>query len=450
MAGKTPYNHDLIRLDPFLVLPIELAQVVTTLLDFKSLVLCLRVCKHWNRFLSSLTPLWRDLDLSLARKAVSERAITSYIRRSKGSTTNVLISQRAVTDASLKPILSRIATTCKEIKRLEIRLNGPPIVGITETIPIAQSLTTLILHCVLRFEAASMVMALCPNLVHAEFHQVQCPSRELPPWPGALERIRTFYLCHHNNRCAHVGVTWLLPFLDLMPNIRELTLIDWRDAAVFIPFDYSGFRQLESLALINCGISFFPSLPPTVRQLRVGPDVIMIMGDPESQANLAANSLSQLKNLSLKGIDDLKVSDIMLILSHLPDRNNSPLRALCIDGCLDVTSADLILLLASNATENLAELSLVNGVKVEDELAEIISEMKYLEHLDLSECPGLTGTAVKTLVNKSGKPLKRMNLNQCKSVGFDAVEMARESGVQVDFLVADWLLGRSRKTSRIP
>ncbi|KAI9858902.1 MAG: hypothetical protein M1813_007204 [Trichoglossum hirsutum] len=462
IADKTPRGRDLEGLDPFLVLPIELAQMVAELLDFKSLVLCLRVSKHWNHCLSSLTPLWRDLDLLLAKRAVSERSIISYIRRSKGSITRALIGRLAASNTSLKPIISRIATRCKDLKHLEIRLDGPPMVGITGTIPIAQGLTTLILHCVLRLEVAGMLIALCPNLVHAEFHQVQCPPRNLALWPDGIERIRTLHLRHNHNSYVQLENTlhlvridppkfllvWInssqlsltllkQPFLDLTPNLRELTLIRW-DVAALVPFDYSGLSQLESLTLTSCGIDCFPLLPPTIRQLKIGDNLSLRMGTPTSQANLVANDLSQLESLTLSGINDLKLKDIVLILSHLLDCSSSPLKTLRISRCLGVTKADLMLLLTSNATKNVVELSLVGGNKIDDALVETISDMKHLEYLDLSENPTLTGVAVKRLISKSGTPLKLLRINQCTSVWFDAVEMARQNGIEVDFLVADW------------
>ena len=165
----------------------------------------------------------------------------SYIRRSKGSLTRALISRIAANDTSLKSILSRIATRCRDLKHLEIRLDGFPIVGILDTIPIAQGLSTLILHCVLRFEVIGMLLALCPHLVHVEFHQVQYLSRNSVLWPSGIERIRTLYLRHYRKSCARVEYPLIfvcispLKFLFVDAHHRGVSITDTPKATLSRP-----------------------------------------------------------------------------------------------------------------------------------------------------------------------------------------------------------------------
>ena len=193
--------------------------------------------------------------------------------------------------------------------------------------------------------------------------------------------------------------------------------------------------------MINCGIDCFPLLPPTIRRLNIGSDLSLRMDTSTSQANLIANDFSQLESLSLTWIYDLRVRDITSMLSYSLDRGCTPLKILRISRCLEVTGADLMLLLTSDATKNVVDLGLIGGVKIDDALVETISEMEHLEYLDLSGNPALTGVAVKRLISKSGTPLKLLRINQCTSIGIDAVEMARRNGIEVDYLVADWEMG---------
>ncbi|KAH0543001.1 hypothetical protein FGG08_002609 [Glutinoglossum americanum] len=233
-------------------------------------------------------------------------------------------------------------------------------------------------------------------------------------------------------------------FLDLAPCLRELTLFGWADLFTLFPADYSSLSQLESLTLIRCGIDRFPLLPPTIRQLRIATDLCLRMDTLASQANLAANDYSQLESLTLRDIYDLKLRDITSMLSYPSDCRNSPLKILRIGRCLGLTNADLIALLTSKATKQVVELCLVGGNKINDTLSEAISEMEDLEYLDLSENSKLTGVSVKKIASKSGKPLKLLRINQCSSIGIDAVEMARRTGVEVKFLITDWETGRVR------
>ena len=68
-----------------------------------------------------------------------------------------------------------------------------------------------------------------------------------------------------------------------------------------------------------------------------------------------------------------------------------------------------------------------------------------LVELDVSCCPNITGVGVKAIVSKEGKRLERLNLTHCVGVSADAVQWARERGVQVVYSFPD---AKSRKSSR--
>ncbi|KAI9771167.1 MAG: hypothetical protein M1840_002518 [Geoglossum simile] len=419
--------------DPFLVLPVELGSMVAELLSFKTLVLCLRVSKHWNRFLSSLTPLWRQLDLSVAQRAVGEKFILSCIRRSKGTLTRALLQCLTNNDIVLKAILSHVVMRCKNLKHLEIFDTGP-ILGYIDTIPVAQNLDTLILHSVMRFEVGSMLLKNCPNLVHIEFHKLQYFSRHLDPWPNNLDRIKKLYLRHYSGYRGLTERTLILQrLLDKTSNLRELTLVDWRDVPAIVSNDYSKMSQLESLSIANCDLDSFPLLPKTMRHLEIRTDWGLRITGPTILANIVANNISQLESLVLKDIFNTKLIDILSML-----REGSSLKLLHVTRCLEVSGTDLLQVLTSNTTKHVVDLALIDMLGIDDDLVGAISDMKHLQSLDLSGNSTLDGVGVKRLISKSGAMLNKLRLRGCRNVGRDAVDRARQIGIEVDFGAADW------------
>ncbi|KAI9777550.1 MAG: hypothetical protein M1839_008844 [Geoglossum umbratile] len=436
MANRVPRTLAIPKgklVDPFVVLPIELGSMVAELISFNTLVLCLRVSKRWNRFLSSLSHLWRDLNLSAARRTVGEKFVMSCIRRSRGTLTRASLQFLTDDEDSLKAILSRIALRCKNLNHLEIRDAGSNL-GIIDTIPMAQNLNTLILHSTMRFEVSSMLLRNCPNLVHVEFHKLQCFSRHPDPWPKNLERIRKLDLrqCLVNLELTSHALI-LQRLLDRTSNLRELTLVGWRNVPATISNDYSKLDQLESLSIVDCDVNNFPLLPPTIRYLKIGPDLGLRTQTPAILANIMANDLSQLESLVLKEIFFVGLVDILSML-----RNSSSLKILHISRCLKATNVDLVQILTSDSTKNVIDLALVDTLGIDDEVIRAISDMRHLQFLDLSGNLTLDGVGVKQLISKSGTILNKLRLKGCKNVGHDAVDRARQIGIDVDFEAADW------------
>lgn len=77
----------------------------------------LRVCKDWERFFSSMTHLWMEIDLSGARGKVPWTAVRSYIRRSKAMLTRAVIKNLATPST---PKTMEFLSRCPRIEHLEL------------------------------------------------------------------------------------------------------------------------------------------------------------------------------------------------------------------------------------------------------------------------------------------------------------------------------------------
>jgi hypothetical protein len=189
----------------------------------------------------------------------------SCIRRSRGTLTRALLQFLTDDEDSLKAILSHIAMKCKNLNHLEIRYAGS-ILGIIDTIPMAQNLNTLILHSAMRFEVSSILLKNCANLVHVEFHKLQYFSRHPDPWPNKLERIRKLDLrqCFLRSELTlHalilVRITLNKLFDFLVYNVEaQLRLTSQSNASL------TGHRTYENLHLSAGGMSL-PSFQTTIQ-----------------------------------------------------------------------------------------------------------------------------------------------------------------------------------------
>ncbi|KAI4265677.1 MAG: hypothetical protein L6R38_009247 [Xanthoria sp. 2 TBL-2021] len=103
--------------DPLTVLPMEIAQMIMSYLDFKHVVSLTRVSTTWRDYLKSTPGLWATLDFSRAKADVPKTAIQKYIRFSRG-TVSRLTTQQSIN-------LQHVVTQCKTLEHLEIGDQGP-------------------------------------------------------------------------------------------------------------------------------------------------------------------------------------------------------------------------------------------------------------------------------------------------------------------------------------
>ena len=111
--------------DPLTVLPPELAEIVLEYLSFRQRVNACMVTKQWARFIQSIPNLWTHLNLTGARKKVSNKFVSKAINVAENKLTAATLNNLYDFDRALKALIR----TCplEELTLLKCGLQGQPL-----------------------------------------------------------------------------------------------------------------------------------------------------------------------------------------------------------------------------------------------------------------------------------------------------------------------------------
>ncbi|KAI9791747.1 MAG: hypothetical protein M1816_003557 [Peltula sp. TS41687] len=418
-------------LDPFLFLPVELAQMVVDHLTFIELVKCLRVSKGWNEYLTSITKLWTNLDLSHAKRPVRVASVKACLRRSRGDITRATLNGLVTLQGG---ILKLITANCRELQSLEI-CQGLVSASLLEAAPLAHRLDTLILskQCEVTIDTVMYLLKTCRDLSKAEFHTISEMGNSVAQWPTDMVSLKELRLGSYTPRiCSSYRSAASLSLETLhyrAPNLSVLSLHNWSTRHRVDRLAYRSLSELSRLDLQGNTMVLFPVLPASIRHLNLSDSSISCMGTSQCDAILGDLFLPNLHELDVSGSNAmtpalldrlLRGSEVglnRLAISHAPG-SYAPVLADCLrDGLL----------------ENLVALE-VAGKDVGDAEMELLAERApALTRLDVS-CTKVTGLGVKAVVTrKKGTALERLAVLHCDGVSLDAVTLARAAGVSVDY-----------------
>lgn len=165
---------------------------------------------------------------------------------------------------------------------------------------------------------------------------------------------------------------------------------------------------------------------------------------PRLQDSIYQNRLPNLKALQLAHTHSLTGDAVKSLLSA----NKGNLTLLNLAHCTKLEHMDIVSLIQSGYLRAITVLSLA-GCDFTDETAQLLAEASPgLENLD-TERTRVTGVGVKALVLKPGRKLKKLNLDSCRFVSADAVDLARASGIYVQFIIHEEPRWTARRTKRV-
>ncbi|KAF4633666.1 hypothetical protein G7Y89_g4458 [Cudoniella acicularis] len=403
-------------LDPLEYLPLELAEMICQNLTMRDRVICLAVSKSWKRLLESSHRLWTTLDTTNTRKPISQTSLRLYLKRSNYTLDRALITLKARFDAQKMTYLTK---HCKKLRRLDV--NGHGIIGdsLIASLPHAKSLNNLQVsrNCEISVFSAREALKICrETLVEVNFQRIK-GSRSQPAgeWPR-LEKLKTLTL-----RAEDEALLNFTQLVKATPNLQVVILNEWQ-------FPQNGsilelWTQLEHLDLSNSYLLVLPKLPPTLKHLILKSNPHLQIAIPneedEIQYNLPLLETLDCWNSGLSGKDIISLTQQSVKLGNL--------KALSVG--LRIAEADGKVEEEYPASESVKSLSLAHLLIWEKRVLEIVKLYPNLTRLDVSGTK-ITGVAVKEFVKRGIKWLK---LNECQTISADAIEWARNQGVEVEF-----------------
>ncbi|KAF1347605.1 hypothetical protein BDV97DRAFT_370517 [Delphinella strobiligena] len=456
--------------DPFAQLPIELVEILISNLSFRQIVNCTRVSKQWNTLISSLPDLWKNLDLSEAKRLVKNDFISLCLNRSSRTITSAHLKLLAGFDKAIAALVHH----CKNLHTLSISDGGVRSYDFVQTLSsarCARNLTTLRfgVDAPVTMGSVSRLLHELTSLRHVEVHSVVFDGwRDGPGWTAEMPQLQTLTLASStpNTSLESLG----LPSLLLrVPNLLNLTLARFRDVGYPRLALESQCPKLEHLDLGRCNLHNCvlptPGLPPTVRTLLTNESTngLLIACPPFALPSPSTHFLPHLEELHIKSAEmaNLLLSNVGMldnmdsVIKERWERDPENMNILRRDPeglrklttlKVELTSGEpqLFSLLSSPRLSDLQTLHLTGNYAINDTVAEIIaSTFTDLRTLDLS-ATSVTGYGVKKIV-ESCRKLKVLLIRGCMSCSNDAVEWARSKGLKVD----STMIGAERKGKKI-
>ncbi|KAI9810245.1 MAG: hypothetical protein M1827_006379 [Pycnora praestabilis] len=378
-------------IDPLLILPLELAEVVFKQLDFNNVV-------------------------------------------SKGSLTHARFNRLAVADTDI----IKYAARCKGLIHLEVR-NGFSGQSIIDAAPLAASLTTLYLAetSEVTLDAVTVLLRECRKLVRADFGSL-FSSGAVATWPKDMFQLRRLRLV--GGKTQRLGSVALnLPDLFAKaPNLQELCLNNWKRHSGFTRAPFHDLSNLHLLDLDKFQMIVFPKLPPHLHSLNLSCNYELNLTCDPSRDNLLKLNLESLVALRFDDINNADGSALYTLL-HSTTANLKKLAFNC-SGSTDHSLVEALTNLGK--LDHVIDLELRDSDITDHQLQVLAKRIHHLKRLDISNTQ-ITGVGVKALVTNQKGKIECLVLNNCQGISEDAVTWARSMGVMVQYSFPDRLKGKN-------
>ncbi|KAF2637408.1 hypothetical protein P280DRAFT_433111 [Massarina eburnea CBS 473.64] len=460
-------------IDPFAILPVELVEMIISYIPFKNVVNCLRVSKGWKNYLVKRPNLWLNLDLSEATKLVSRGFIRRAVQYSENHVNRLVIHRFQHTD-----MLRNIATTCKELRELEI--HSLPMMlaeSLVEVAQYAQNLKKLVIRTEISSDTVSRILQYRPTLEYVEFDQVSGHLLQ-SDWKGPFPHLHTAIL----NKVAVPGFEQNISvesLLEKAPVLQSIVLSRWSSSIMDFPRRNFTFAKtvLTSLELKRVRVPLFPLLPPTLKRLVILPSIQLSLPrsghagvhgqtitDAISWAHALQSRVSQLEHLVLRDVKNLSLEFLEALLdlwqdpeteeiNRFAESDATPLKHLWLGGLLHESVPEALFgqtgLMSGPRilTPALQSLS-INGMPcTDDDIEMLLSQPVRLKTLDISST-NVSGASLKMLADQM-EGLQYLKADNCRRISSrDAVIYAEKRGISVSSAMNDPLNGRGGKKVR--
>jgi F-box/TPR repeat protein Pof3 len=435
-------------IDPLQALPFELIEMILGYLNFRSLQRLLLVSRQWKSLIVSIPRLWKHVDLSQARRRVPLKSLKEYIIRGNKRTTQVTIYR---TDFGDSDMWKFVAARCPNLDVLDI-MSGESNRSLIATVMVMSNLTTLKMgrqKTIAPVDIAT-ILAKCGKLVNAEFECIQ-PNVVQPKWVGDLSRLRRIVFRIDMDADERCDIHHYMNIVSV-PHYASAVFL-----TVYQPDLIPMATGLESFSLFSlvgrCSLLSTPLISHSDQLRSLSIETISWTLTNNTLLNLPSNLVDlSLTNVKLspsmtEGLDrftQLRTfraayisAESLTALTHLLEHNHGALKELECRSISpsplgnDFDSALIIEFISSGCLQNVEVLALCGQLILDDTLLHIAQQCPRLTRADFSRCQYITGAGIKSLVLKQGQKLEELNISDCDKIGHDAIEWAKQQGINV-------------------
>ncbi|KAG0309610.1 hypothetical protein BGZ98_000496 [Dissophora globulifera] len=408
-------------LDPMERLPFELVMVVFDSLSFTERVRCLIISKRWMAYLGSVRHFWHSIDLA--------KRIPSPVRTPRHALyLPALPDQEPNNKVTNKTVLSLVKYTPPKVLRLGCAQQvSSGLLTQLSKMKRTTALETISLRTNTKIfeQELSLFWSTTPNLRCVDLHG--CPGVTDTVVNSLLDRcplLEELDISECRTTEACVMINCAVP----LRSMRKLVFGRWEAPFAKEGIDalVSKFPNLVTLDIRTMrprGIEALESLGRLVHLRHLFTDSVETTGDQTTTSVLqrwleGIPDLESLQMNACKGVSDFM---IQLMRTHpLPS-----LHTLLLNKCGRVSEQGLRDVVASSGGE-LCRLECAGYRSVSDKLLmDIKDHCPKIEVLQLANSGQVTGIGLMALVNERGRGLERVCLDDCTTVGVDAVERAR-------------------------
>lgn len=213
-----------------------------------------------------------------------------------------------------------------------------------------------------------------------------------------------------------------------MPKIQSLALTgwSWSSDTVLSHTDFTNLSELQELSMLRNSGLVFPRLPTSLQTLVLWHCTTDRRLSQQSNDNLMSNRLPELADLVLAEFTDLKLNELLSLLSA----SKGKLKTLDIESCVRLETEHINTLVKTGYLEEVTRLTL-RQLTISDSTAELVAQnLAYLKFIDLS-LTRVTGIGVKALVLKPHSSLEHLALTGL-CLSRDVIVFATAHGITVD------------------
>ena len=397
-------------------LPIEVLEMIISLLPLKDMVRLLQVCRVWKTVLSRTPRLWKDLNFGTSPALnVKYKTLEVYAQRAQWKVRKLVLPNAA--RGSIRMLVNKCRTLT--ILRLGHRTAHQEEFTCLLSLMGAKNLQDIrLINYPMAFSQVFDLIHALPSLTRLSASIVSRRDDLLNLADAHIPaRMKSIHFEGHRCNCEYYLGDLLASARDL-ESLRLSSILDGE-------FRLDHLDRLKDVSLLLHASTGPIRFPPSIEEI-----LLQYQAETATAAaflnDIQAGSLTKLKNLTVReGEDGIRLLELL-------HQCGSQLEELALSSYGDEILNHFWMPLKEGHFSKLKWLRLSEIDMCDDNLELIGQKCPGLNHLGLFGIPDITGSGIRLLI-EANPQLKHLIMNNCDDVSTDTIFWARSRGIIVDY-----------------